>query len=52
MKRDPSPSSESGKTMHLVRLIATIAAALSLAGCGGSASVQPIKNVTATISQL
>jgi hypothetical protein len=36
--------------MHLGRVIATIAAALSLAACGGSASMQPIKNVTATVS--
>jgi hypothetical protein len=36
--------------MHLGRVIAAIAAALSLAACGGSASMQPIKNVTATVS--
>ena len=34
------------------RLIATIAAALSLAACGGSSSAQPIKNVTATVSYI
>jgi len=34
------------------RLIATIAAALSLAACGGSSSTQPIKNVTATVSYI
>jgi hypothetical protein len=38
--------------MSSVRVIATIAAALSLAACGGSASMQPIKNVTATVSYL
>jgi hypothetical protein len=38
--------------MRLIGLTATIAAALSLAACGGGTGVRPIKDVTATVRYL